>query len=170
MEDQAGSCSAPSSPRDRAGIALAPGAVRRSRGRQPDLGQPEGGRLRRSNFRDIWIKARDEPGLPDLHLRDLRHTENTMATATGASLRELMERSCDPRGAMPSPRSAAAARPGLHRHHPLMIPAWGRKRSIDLGRRRDQEAEFPLTQRRAHVHQNVAVHGQRGNGPVRGDR
>jgi integrase len=53
---------------------------------------PKGGRLRRSNFRDIWIKSRDEAGLPDLHLHDLRHTGNTMAAATGASLRELMER------------------------------------------------------------------------------
>ena len=53
---------------------------------------PKGGRLRRSNFRDIWIKARDRAGLPGLHLHDLRHTGNTMAAATGASLRELMER------------------------------------------------------------------------------
>jgi Phage integrase family len=53
---------------------------------------PKGGRLRRSNFRNIWINARNEAGLPGLHLHDLRHTGNTMAAATGASLRELMER------------------------------------------------------------------------------
>jgi integrase len=53
---------------------------------------PKGGRLRRSNFRNIWIKAGEEAGLPGLHLHDLRHTGNTMAAATGASLRELMER------------------------------------------------------------------------------
>jgi integrase len=53
---------------------------------------PKGGQLRRSNFRLIWIKARDDAGLADLHLHDLRHTGNTMAAATGASLRELMER------------------------------------------------------------------------------
>lgn len=53
---------------------------------------PKGGRLRRSNFRNIWIKAVDEAGLPGLHLHDLRHKGNTMAAATGASLRELMER------------------------------------------------------------------------------
>ena len=53
---------------------------------------PKGGRPRRSNFRDIWIIARDEADLPGLHLHDLRHTGNTMAAATGASLRELMER------------------------------------------------------------------------------
>ena len=55
-------------------------------------------------------------------------------------------------------------------NHPLMITAWGRKRGAGLGGWHDQEKEFPLTQRRAQVHQNVAVHGQRGNGPVRGDR
>jgi hypothetical protein len=38
------------------------------------------------------IKARDEAGLPGLYLHDLRHTGNTIAAATGASLRELMER------------------------------------------------------------------------------
>lgn len=53
---------------------------------------PKGGRLRRSNFRLTWNKARDEAGLSGLHLHDLRHTGNTMAAATGASLRELMER------------------------------------------------------------------------------
>ena len=53
---------------------------------------PLGGRLRRSNFRDIWLVAIAEAGLPGLHLHDLRHTGNTMAAATGASLRELMER------------------------------------------------------------------------------
>ncbi len=53
---------------------------------------PLGGRLRRSNFRDLWLVALEDAGLPDLHLHDLRHTGNTMAAATGASLRELMER------------------------------------------------------------------------------
>jgi integrase len=38
---------------------------------------PKGGRLRRSNFGEIWIKARDETGLPGVHLHDLRHTGNT---------------------------------------------------------------------------------------------
>jgi integrase len=53
---------------------------------------PLGGRLRRSNFRRFWHKARDAVGLPELHFHDLRHTGNTMAAAQGASLRELMER------------------------------------------------------------------------------
>jgi integrase len=53
---------------------------------------PKGGRLRRSNFRRIWTKARLAIGLPDLHFHDLRHTGNTMAAGQGASLKELMER------------------------------------------------------------------------------
>ena len=35
---------------------------------------PKGGRLRRQNFLRIWRKARDEAGLPGVHLHDLRHT------------------------------------------------------------------------------------------------
>ena len=74
-------------PRDRAGIALAPRAVR-GPGEADSLVfvGPNGGRLRRSNFRNIWIKALDEAGLPGLHLHDLRRTGNTMAAATGAEL------------------------------------------------------------------------------------
>jgi integrase len=53
---------------------------------------PKGGRLRRSNFRKHWDKARGAVSLPELHFHDLRHTGNTMAAAQGASLRELMER------------------------------------------------------------------------------
>jgi integrase len=53
---------------------------------------PKGGRLRRSNFRRTWTKARNAIDLPDLHFHDLRHTGNTMAAGQGASLRELMER------------------------------------------------------------------------------
>jgi integrase len=53
---------------------------------------PLGGRLRRSNFRDIWLVALADAGLSELHLHDLRHTGNTMAAGTGASVREVMER------------------------------------------------------------------------------
>jgi integrase len=53
---------------------------------------PKGGRLRRSNFRKFWNRARAAIGLDELHFHDLRHTGNTMAAAQGASLRELMER------------------------------------------------------------------------------
>jgi integrase len=53
---------------------------------------PKGGRLRRSNFRKIWHKARESVELPDLHFHDLRHTGGTLSAATGASLKELMAR------------------------------------------------------------------------------
>ena len=53
---------------------------------------PKGGRLRRSNFRKFWYRARGAVCLPELHFHDLRHTGNTMAAAQGASLKELMER------------------------------------------------------------------------------
>lgn len=53
---------------------------------------PKGGRLRRSNFRKIWNKARMSVGLPELHFHDLRHTGGTLSAATGASLKELMAR------------------------------------------------------------------------------
>jgi integrase len=54
--------------------------------------EPKGGRLRRSNFREVWYRVRGAVGLPELHFHDLRHTGNTMAAAQGASLKELMER------------------------------------------------------------------------------
>jgi integrase len=53
---------------------------------------PRDGRLRRSNFRKLWYRARGAVDLPELHFHDLRHTGNTMAAAQGASLKELMER------------------------------------------------------------------------------
>ncbi|MFD5118962.1 tyrosine-type recombinase/integrase [Streptomyces sp. NPDC058385] len=53
---------------------------------------PQGGRLRRSNFREDWLKAlRKAKITTDVHFHDLRHTGNTLA-ASGASLRELMTR------------------------------------------------------------------------------
>ena len=53
---------------------------------------PKGATLRRSNFNKAWRKAAIAAGVPELHFHDLRHTGNTLAAATGASLRELMER------------------------------------------------------------------------------
>ncbi|MFB7444362.1 tyrosine-type recombinase/integrase [Streptomyces mirabilis] len=54
---------------------------------------PQGGQLRRSNFRDDWIKARKAAGVsPELHFHGLRHTGNTLASTAGASTRELMTR------------------------------------------------------------------------------
>jgi hypothetical protein len=52
-----------------------------------------GGQLRRSNFSTPWAKALANAGLPaDTHIHDLRHTGNTCAAETGASLAELMNR------------------------------------------------------------------------------
>jgi integrase len=49
--------------------------------------------LRRSNFRDDWVKARKAAGVTaELHFHDLRHTGNTLASTAGASTRELMTR------------------------------------------------------------------------------
>ncbi|MEU7002887.1 tyrosine-type recombinase/integrase, partial [Nonomuraea sp. NPDC046570] len=53
-----------------------------------------GGTFRRSNFRRAadWSKNTRKIGHKDLHFHDLRHTGNTLAAASGASLRDLMER------------------------------------------------------------------------------
>jgi integrase len=53
-----------------------------------------GGTLRRSNFRrDVkWYEMVAAIDAPRLHFHDLRHTGNSLAAATGASLRDLMDR------------------------------------------------------------------------------
>ncbi|WP_285707527.1 tyrosine-type recombinase/integrase [Microtetraspora sp. NBRC 16547] len=53
-----------------------------------------GGTLRRSNFRRAadWTKNTKKIGFPGLHFHDLRHTGNTIAASSGATLRDLMER------------------------------------------------------------------------------
>ena len=50
--------------------------------------------LRRSNFRRTgkWSNSVAAIGAPGLHFHDLRYTGNTHAAATGASLRDLMDR------------------------------------------------------------------------------
>jgi integrase len=54
---------------------------------------PNGATPRRSNFNRIWRRAVTEAGVSaELHFHDLRHSGNTLAAATGASLRELMSR------------------------------------------------------------------------------
>jgi integrase len=52
---------------------------------------PKGGRLWRSNFQPKWDTALARAGVAGgLHFHDLRHTGNTLAASSGASLRELM--------------------------------------------------------------------------------
>jgi integrase len=53
-----------------------------------------GGVLRRSNFRRAvkWGESVTKMGVPGLHFHDLRHTGNTIAADSGASLRDLMAR------------------------------------------------------------------------------
>jgi integrase len=48
----------------------------------------------RGNFAKAvpWSDIRQQLGVPELHLHDLRHTGNTMAAQSGASLRDLMVR------------------------------------------------------------------------------
>ncbi|MFF5482343.1 tyrosine-type recombinase/integrase [Streptomyces sp. NPDC012935] len=58
-----------------------PGALRRSRPRRHVFVGPQGGQLRRSNFRDDWVRARKATGVTaELHFHDLRHTGNTLAS------------------------------------------------------------------------------------------
>lgn len=53
-----------------------------------------GGVLRRGNFRRAsrWAETVAALGVPGLHFHDLRHTGNTIAAQSGASLRDLMNR------------------------------------------------------------------------------
>ncbi|MFI6979888.1 tyrosine-type recombinase/integrase [Embleya sp. NPDC050154] len=53
---------------------------------------PQGGRVRRSNFTRVWKRGLADAGVKDVHFHDLRHTGNTLASSTGASLKELMAR------------------------------------------------------------------------------
>lgn len=51
-----------------------------------------GGHLAPSAFYRAYYPARDKAGRPDLRFHDLRHTGATLAAATGATLRDLMNR------------------------------------------------------------------------------
>ncbi|MFC0550601.1 tyrosine-type recombinase/integrase [Planotetraspora thailandica] len=53
---------------------------------------PKGAQLRRANFTRTWSKAITEAKLTGFHFHDLRHTGNTFASQSGATLRELMNR------------------------------------------------------------------------------
>jgi integrase len=66
-------------------------------GDQPDsliFTSPLGAPLRHGNFRRrVWLPALQATGLGGTHFHDLRHTGNTLTgSATGATLRELMDR------------------------------------------------------------------------------
>jgi integrase len=63
---------------------------------------PNGGMIRRQNFRPIWHAASVAAGMPDAHFHDLRHTGGTNAAYTGATTKELMARlgHSSPRAAM----------------------------------------------------------------------
>jgi Phage integrase family len=63
---------------------------------------PKGGRLRRSNFRKFWHRAREAVGMPELHFHDARHTGGMLAAIQGATIKELMARlgHSSPRAAM----------------------------------------------------------------------
>ena len=54
----------------------------------------KGGPLHRGNFnkRVRWVENVAAIGAPGLHFHDLRHTGNTFAAMSGASLRDLMTR------------------------------------------------------------------------------
>jgi integrase len=54
---------------------------------------PTGAPLRHSNFRRrVWLPALAATSLTGTHFHDLRHTGNHLTAATGATLRELMDR------------------------------------------------------------------------------
>lgn len=52
----------------------------------------KGGTMRRSNFQATWREATKAADVPTLRFHDLRHVGNTLASNTGANLRELMAR------------------------------------------------------------------------------
>ena len=94
-------------PKTKAGLRTVniPTAIRRDlRGHLRDFvgDQPDaviftganGGMLRRSNFQRAakWTDSVTAVGLPGFHFHDLRHTGNTLASRTGASLADLMAR------------------------------------------------------------------------------
>ncbi|MEU7862102.1 tyrosine-type recombinase/integrase [Nonomuraea sp. NPDC049141] len=53
---------------------------------------PKGAKLRRANFTRVWTAALKKAMLSGFHFHDLRHTGNTLAAQSGATLRDLMTR------------------------------------------------------------------------------
>jgi len=59
----------------------------------PVFTMPEGGPLRNRNFRPrVWLRACRAAGVEGLRFHDLRHTNATLAAASGAPLRAIMHR------------------------------------------------------------------------------
>lgn len=56
------------------------------------FGQPGNRPLRRASLYTAWHAATKRVGMSGFRIHDLRHTGNTLAAATGASLKELMVR------------------------------------------------------------------------------
>lgn len=52
----------------------------------------KGGTMRRSKFQATWREVTKAADVPTLRFHDLRHVGNTLASNTGANLRELMAR------------------------------------------------------------------------------
>ena len=100
------------------------------------LGQP----LHRKTFYRNWNKATAAAGLPGFHFHDLRHTGNTLAAATGASTKELMNRM-----GQASPRAAL-----IYRHATRDRDVTMRPRSRSKSRRarpRRQSGTAPTSRR-----------------------
>jgi integrase len=48
--------------------------------------------VRRSNFQEHWVKGTSAAGVEGMHFHGLRHTGNTWAAQSGATLRDLLDR------------------------------------------------------------------------------
>jgi integrase len=79
-----------------------------------------GGKLRRQNFRPIWLAACAVAGMPDAHFVDLRHTGST-SSYTGATTKELMARL-----GHSSPRAALIYQHATHERDKAIADALGK--------------------------------------------
>lgn len=130
---------------------------------------PFGGVLRKSNFTsDVWHPAIRSLGLSHLHFHDLRHTGNTLAAATGASLRELMVRMghASPQAALryqhaTRDRDAAIAQALSSLVEQARTPTSSAARGPQQARSRGRERQPPVPARKQGVAQaNGAGQGQ----------
>ncbi|WP_245966985.1 tyrosine-type recombinase/integrase [Sphaerisporangium album] len=108
---------------------------------------PKGAWLRRSGFRRIWNAVRADVGLPDLHFHDLRHVGNTLAAASGASLKELMVRM-----GHASPRAALIYQHATRDRDKVIAEALGQ--ALKVARDGEPETRRTPTARNGHVRQS----------------